>query len=198
MLPILYSFRRCPYAMRARLALTYSGVQYEHREILLKDKPQSMLDYSSKGTVPVLVVGNIVIDESLDIMQWALSQSDPDDWLQVEGQFELIEQCDNQFKPQLDRYKYSDRHDLSEIEYRNQAIWFLETLTKRLKIKKYLLSNKISLADMAIFPFVRQFSMVNKKWFDSAVDQFLQAWLRSHLDSKLFKSIMVKYPTWKY
>ncbi len=197
MLPILYSFRRCPYAMRARLALTYSGIQYEHREILLKDKPQSMLDFSNKGTVPVLVVGNRVIDESLEIMQWALNQSDPDNWLQVERQFELIEQCDNQFKPQLDRYKYSDRYDLPEVAYRNQALWFLELLADKLGKHQYLVSNLISMADMAILPFIRQYSMVHRKWFEESQRKNLQDWLNGLLVSNLFEKVMQKHELWR-
>jgi glutathione S-transferase len=168
--PILYSFRRCPYAMRARMALQYAGIMYEQREILLKDKPQSMLDYSAKGTVPVFIVSGEVIDESLDIMFWALAQQDKDDWLENNKQLDLIKCCDKEFKPQLDKYKYSDRHELSESEYRNQALWFLHQLNQQLLNSKYLFSDNISMADIAIFPFIRQFSYVDIVWFESCIE----------------------------
>lgn len=183
--------------MRARMALSYSGIGYEHREILLKDKPQSMLDYSSKGTVPVLVVNDKVIDESLDVMNWSLAQSDSDGWLVKNKQFELIALCDNKFKAQLDCYKYSDRHPLSEIEYRDQTLWFLQKLENKLSKNRFLFGDQISLADIAIFPFVRQFAFVNKTWFDDSGYNCLQRWLAFHLNSELFQSIMVKHTLWQ-
>jgi len=198
--PILYSFRRCPYAMRARMALAYADIDYQHREILLNDKPQSMLSYSTKGTVPVLIVSNKVVDESLEVMYWALEQSDTAGWLSNglnnDKQGELIEQCDDTFKTQLDCYKYSDRYALTQVEYRQQALWFLQILEKKLNKNQFLFGNKISLADIAIFPFIRQFAFVNKQWFDDTDYHSLQTWLDFHLNSKLFQSIMVKHSLW--
>lgn len=202
MLPILYSFRRCPYAMRARMALKYCNVQVEHREILLKNKPQSMLQFSPKGTVPVLVVDDFVIDESLEVMQWALNLNDKDDWLLCdqadlrETMNDLIQKCDVQFKPQLDRYKYSDRFELSEEQYRNQAEWFLSELNTRLENGPYLMGDKISMADVAIFPFIRQCAFVNKNWFDNNEYTLLQKWLEKLLIWPVFLSIMQKVPLW--
>lgn len=179
------------------MALVYANIKHEHREILLKDKPQSMLVYSPKGTVPVLIVDDKVIDESLDVMLWALEQSDRDRWLDGEDQFELIELCDGKFKAQLDCYKYSDRHALSEVEYRDQALWFLQLLDDKLRDKKFLFSEQNSLADIAVFPFIRQFAFVNKPWFDNASYKCLQKWLTFHLNSDLFQRIMIKHDTWQ-
>ena len=183
--------------MRARMALAYANISFEHREILLKDKPESMLEYSVKGTVPVFIVDKKVIDESLDVMYWSLEQSDIYGWLDNEKQSELIALCDNRFKAELDSYKYSDRHELTEIEYREQALWFLQLLDKKLSQNKFLLGSKISMADIAIFPFIRQFSFVDKQWFDKTSYCFLQKWLSYHLNSNLFQSIMNKYPIWQ-
>ncbi len=193
---ILYSFRRCPYAIRARMALQYSGIEYQHREILLKNKPQSMLDYSAKGTVPVFVTENNILDESIDVMRWALNQFDTDKWLQQPQQNDLIEKSDQQFKAQLDRYKYSDRHELSEREYRDEALWFLDLLDTKLQQHSQLLSNEVSMADIAIFPFIRQFAFVDKQWFDENGYGYLQKWLAGHLHSDLFVKVMEKHPIW--
>lgn len=199
---IFYSFRRCPYAMRARMALAYAKIEVDHREILLKDKPQSMLDYSPKGTVPVLVVDGLIIDESLDVMNWALVQNDPENCLLKDDEnrhnkmMELIQICDTKFKPQLDCYKYSDRHELSEEQYRDKTLWFLELLNNQLCRYGNLITEKPTLADMAIFPFIRQFAFVNKKWFDNTHYTHLQYWLENNIKSMLFKSIMQKHPLW--
>jgi glutathione S-transferase len=199
---ILYSFRRCPYAMRARMALSYAQINYQHREILLKDKPASMLAFSAKGTVPVLIVNDEVIDESLSIMHWSLKQNDTDNWFYNTDNKtqviinELIDTCDNRFKKQLDLYKYSERYEHSEVHYRDESIWFLEELNQRLSDNKYLISDDISLADMAIFPFIRQYAFVNKKWFDETPYKHLQKWLDYHISSEIFISIMKKHPLW--
>ena len=202
MIPIYYSFRRCPYAMRARMALAYANIKVEHREILLKKKPQSMLQYSPKGTVPVLVVGDSVIDESLAIMHWALEHNDRDNWLLNDDRVlqkemrELITLNDEKFKPQLDHYKYSDRHELSEESYRNQSEWFLELLNNKLSKQYYLIGKKITMADIAIFPVIRQYAFVNKTWFDQTAYCHLQKWLENHIQSSLFQSIMHKHSLW--
>ena len=193
---ILYTFRRCPYAMRARMALAYAGIELELREILLKDKPQDMLNQSPKGTVPTLITSSgDVIDESLDVIYWALEQNDPDNWLPCDDNgIELIQKHDNNFKPLLDKYKYADRHtELSESEHRNNTLPFIEQLNHLLTESPYLAGQKPTLCDIAIFPFIRQYAMVDKQWFDEQPYPALQAWLSALLESALFKSIMKKY-----
>ncbi len=200
-LPILYTFRRCPYAMRARLAIELSGLKIEYREILLRDKPKSMLEASPKGTVPVLVVNvKTIIDESIDIIFWALQRSDPDNYLDysvLKMAKKLIEVNDLGFKPKLDCYKYAVRFpERSEIEYRYDCMKYLQTLNDLLATNKYLLGEKPTIADIAIFPFVRQFAFVDKTWFDSTKYKYLQKWLNHHLESDLFKRVMVKRDVW--
>lgn len=201
---VLYSFRRCPYAMRARLAIAASGIRVELREIVLKDKPQAMLTASPKGTVPVLITTDgQVIDESLDVMQWALEQSDPQNWLTSDPTEQaltskLIKQNDSEFKYYLDRYKYADRYpDHEPIYYRQQAELTLSELEKRLSETQFLVSNQLSFADVAILPFIRQFALADKEWFDGASYPRLQAWLEQFLTSALFNSIMAKLPPWQ-
>ena len=164
-LPILYSFRRCPYAMRARLALAASGLACELREVVLRDKPTDLLEASPKGTVPVLVLPNgDVIDQSLDIMRWALRQHDPEQWLRPErdtpsAMEALIAQCDDEFKADLDRYKYPDRYPGADpLAHRQAGAAFLASLETRLSATACLFGSQASLADMAIAPFVRQFA----------------------------------------
>ena len=199
--PALFSFRRCPYAMRARMAIVFSGQTVEVREILLSDKPQEMLAISPKGTVPVLQLGGgSVIDESLKIMKWALSINDPLSLMRTdiltEG-LELIEVNDHQFKTSLDQYKYVSRFpEKSEQAYRVDCEGFLEQLEFRLRGKRYLCSEQPSLADVAIFPFIRQFSGVDKKWFESSRFKSVRTWLEGWLKNEAFKRIMVKYPLW--
>jgi glutathione S-transferase len=202
---ILYSFRRCPYAMRARLALIYAGIEVELREILLKDKPSSMLAISAKGTVPVLQLSNDqVINESIDILHWALAINDPDNWrlnddLSLQQQaIELVAANDSEFKTQLDRYKYADRFPENPAQvYRDAACAYLQRLENLLKENYYLLTPHISWADIAIFPFIRQFAAVDRAWFDQTPYPRLQAWLEDFLDSPLFKQCMVKYSLWQ-
>ncbi len=191
--PILYSFRRCPYAMRARLALKYSSIEVEHREIILKDKPKEMLEVSPKGTVPVLVLSDgTVIEESLDIMMWALKQNDPDSWLDGYNQ-DLIKQNDTDFKHNLDRYKYPDRYPDEDCSNAfEECLKFLNSLENYLSE-----GNKQNLTDMAIFPFVRQFSFVDPDMSECLTFPKLQSWLSKHLESDLFKEIMTKHPLWK-
>lgn len=201
-LPILYSFRRCPYAMRARMAIAYSGIPVELRDILLKDKPAPMIAASPKATVPVLVtpIGS-VLEESLDIMQWALQQADPDNWLGADRKpdiFALIAACDGPFKHYLDRYKYHVRYPEAPREYyREEASTFLQELEQRLSSSNYLLGNRLSLADMAIFPFIRQFANSDRTWFDTAPFPALHSWLQARIDSSLFSHIMKKRDIWK-
>lgn len=201
-LPVLYSFRRCPYAMRARVALAYAGIEVEMREILLKDKPAEMLAISGKGTVPVLQLPDgQVIDESIDVMRWALAQNDPDDWLgpQPELANELIEENDGSFKSALDKYKYHTRFPEHPPEfYRAQGELFFKRLEGLLGNHggQGLLCERASLADMALFPFVRQFANSDRQWFDASPYPLLQAWLSRHLEAAHFTRVMKKYPLW--
>ena len=201
-LPVLYSFRRCPYAMRARLALHFAQQAVEHREVVLKDMPQQIIDISPKATVPVMQLPDgTVIDESLDIALWALEQQDPSNLLgslaQLSDMLSLINDNDNDFKGWLDQYKYADRYPEQTPEYyREQGELFLEKLENRLSHHPYLFGVEIRLADIAIMPFVRQFAHVDKKWFDTADYPFLQNWLQSWLASDSFEGIMHKHPKW--
>ncbi|WP_433765684.1 glutathione S-transferase [Pseudomonas putida] len=195
----LYSFRRCPYAMRARMALRYSGVAVDIVEVSLKAKPAEMLALSSKGTVPVLSVDGRVIDESLDIMRWALAQNDPQDWLLKadpqgpERIAALIEENDQAFKVHLNRYKYAERYPEQPMEaYRAEGEVFLRKLDELLADRAYLLTDHPSLADVALMPFIRQFAHVDREWFAQTPYQRLQGWLQRFLESELFTSIMKK------
>lgn len=198
--PILYTFRRCPYAMRARLALAYANIALEYREIELKNKPQAMLDVSPKGTVPVLLFEDgETIDESLDIMLWALGKHDPQGWLKHQASaLTLIQENDSAFKLWLDKYKYADRHpEYSQSYYRKQGEAFLHKLETLLQQQNYLHANHPTLADYAIFPFIRQFVFVDKAWFNTSPYPKLQAWLNNRLESPLFEEVMLKRPLWK-
>ncbi|WP_456022238.1 glutathione S-transferase [Pseudomonas protegens] len=191
----LYSFRRCPYAMRARMALRYSGVPVEIVEVSLKAKPAEMLAISPKGTVPVLDAGGRVIDESLEIMRWALAQNDPQGWLLAGDSriAELIEANDQEFKVQLNRYKYAERYPEQPMEvYRAEGAVYLQRLEVLLNDRDYLLADHPSLADIALLPFVRQFAHVDREWFAQTPYVRLQAWLQRLLESELFTSIMKK------
>ena len=200
-LPVLYTFRRCPYAMRARMAIVVSGARVELREVLLKDKPEAMLAASQKGTVPVLVRDlEPVIDESIDVMRWALGTSDPEGWVapDLEAQLALIAENDGDFKHHLDRYKYSTRYeDADPDEHRAAGVKFLEKLEARLTAEKCLFGPNRALADIAIFPFVRQFRIADEKWFDAQAPMRVRAWLTELMESDLFKSVMTKYDVWK-
>lgn len=200
MKPILYSYRRCPYAMRARMALKYADIELEHREIELRNKPQSMLSASPKGTVPVLCVEGLVLDQSLDIMLWAINQSDPDHWNAVDAALaqEWVDKNDGPFKRLLDQYKYPNRFpELNQEMVLNEAMQLmLLPLEKSLQDSPYLLGNKISWVDIAIFPFIRQFSMVDPQRFEQLALTATNKWLLQRLESDLFQSVMKKYPVW--
>lgn len=203
-LATLYSFRRCPYAMRARLGISLSGTQVMLREIILKDKPLHMLDSSPKGTVPVLITSdNQVIDESIDIMCWALMQHDPLNVLLTnkpelkEIALALIKTNDDNFKPWLDRYKYADRYpEFTEAHYRDHGMIFIAQLESLLAQHDNLLCHAPCIADYALYPFVRQFAHVDKSWFEASPIPNVQRWLSRHLTSTAFIDIMAKYPTW--
>lgn len=199
-LPILYSFRRCPFAMRARLALAISGTRCALREVSLSNKPDALRSASAKATVPVLVIpAGEVIDESLDIMRWALSQTDPEDWLgqDPEAANALIALIDGGFKHHLDRYKYHSRYGSDAMDHRSRCMAILGQLELRLQHRPNLCGESRSLADAAIVPFVRQFARTEPDWFDSQPLPRLQDWLRRHLASDLFKAISLRTQPWK-
>ena len=199
-LPILYSFRRCPYAMRARMAIAASGVTVSLREVLLRDKPPELLAASSKATVPVLVLPDgEVIDESLDIMRWALKANDPQGWLKVaDTESEWIQACDGEFKHWLDRYKYADRHpEHSATVYRANAEQFLSQVESALSDARWLRGEGASAIDVAVFPFIRQLAGVESDWWADAPYPCTRRWLERWLQSELFSTIMAKYPRWE-
>ncbi len=192
-LPILFSFRRCPYAMRARLALASAGIAVELREVLLRDKPPELLQASPKATVPVLVLPDQVIDESYDIMLWALSKNDPENWLAGRDD-SLISQIDGPFKSALDHYKYS-KGDVESA--RADAASFLMDLEKTLSAQPFLSGAHFGLADAASITFIRQFAQVDRTWFNGKPWPYLRLWLDNFLASPAFGAIMKKYPKWQ-
>ena len=181
------------------MALRYAGIQVEHREISLRDKPQSMLLVSPKGTVPVLCADGLVLDQSLDIMRWALERSDPDGWRDVDETISQawIEKNDGPFKRLLDQYKYPNRFpELSPEDVLNDVTdLMLKPMDNALQSSQYLLG-RISWVDIAIFPFIRQFAAVNPQRFEGLPFISVKNWLNKHLASELFNSVMQKHPTW--
>lgn len=211
-LPILYSFRRCPYAMRGRMALIIAGISCALREVSLKAKPDAMIAASPKATVPVLVLpkgadDSEILEESLALMHWALAQNDPEGWINPEhseATAKLIEACDGPFKHHLDRYKYTTRYDNADPwEHRTEAMHFIEKLEQQLAShgleagKSQLFGARRSLADIAIFPFVRQFANHDRDWFDTLPLPHLHIWLAGHLASDLFVKAMQKETPWQ-
>ena len=198
---ILYSYRRCPYAMRARMALKYAGIEVEHREIELRNKPQSMLLASPKGTVPVLCVDGIVLDQSLEIMHWAISQSDPDGWGAADGTIAQawIAKNDGPFKVLLDQFKYPNRFPgLDQAAVLNEALQImLLPMEQSLQATQYLVGDKMTWVDVAIFPFIRQLSIVDVNKFEQLPISATKKWLAQHLESELFQSVMHKHPVWR-
>lgn len=193
---ILYSFRRCPYAMRARLALISSRTCVELREVKLSAKPEAMLAASPKGTVPVLILSDgRIFDQSIDIMRHVLARNDPGDWLNGDDP-ELIAMNDGSFKHDLDRYKYPERHGSDAISHRSSGLAFLEMLERRLAMNPYLGGNRWGLTDAALLPFVRQFAAIDRDWFDTVPLPSLKVWLDESLASKLFAAIMVRVAPW--
>lgn len=201
-LPVLYSFRRCPYAIRARLALKMAGVAVELREVVLRDKPAEMLALSPKGTVPVLQrPDGEVLEQSLDIMRWALAQNDPRRCMAVGEPADvqaLIDANDGPFKRLLDAYKYPERHPERAVQaWRDDAMVWLHSLDQRLAGSPQLLGDEVSLADLALMPFVRQFAQVDADWFGAHGPQHVRAWLQGWTASALFEQVMVKVPRWQ-
>jgi len=194
--PILYSFRRCPFAMRARMALIISGLIWEHREISLRGKPAAMLAASPKGTVPVLVLPDgSVIDESLEIMRWALDRSDPEDWL-VRCDPALVANYDGAFKHHLDRYKYAARYGEHPFRHRAACLAILFELDRRLGGAEYVSGPWRGFTDIAIFPFVRQFAGVDPVWFEDNAPGDVKRWLTSLVGSELFERAMIRLAQW--
>ncbi|MDR4515371.1 glutathione S-transferase [Nitrosomonas sp.] len=199
MKPLLFTFRRCPYAIRARMAIKVSGIDINMQEVDLRDKPATLLECSPKGTVPVVrLADGSVIDESLDIMKWALAVNDPNHWLDcpdgVSDEVDnLIARNDGLFKKALDYYKYSVRYPEHPAHYyREQAVFFLEELDVRLSQNNYLMTDRLTIADAAIFPFIRQFVHVDKDWFYASQYSHLIRWLDAWLSSEIFLGVMNK------
>jgi glutathione S-transferase len=194
-LPILYTFRRCPYAMRARMAIAVAGVQVSQVEVALRAKPDALLRVSPKGTVPVLVMRDgTVLEQSLDIMRWALQQNDPENWLRGDAlAMPLIAENDSAFKVFLDKYKYANRHpELSLEAHRENAFTFLHKLGLQLQQQRFLHGDSLSAVDIAIMPFVRQCAQVDRDWFNEKAIDALNTWLCTLEQSALFAQIMVK------
>ncbi|MDF0732509.1 glutathione S-transferase N-terminal domain-containing protein [Pseudomonas entomophila] len=196
---ILYSFRRCPWAMRARLALRYAGCEVQVCEVKMKDKPAELLALSPKGTVPVLDTGEEVLEESLDIMRWALERNDPQDWrlhadpAAAQRAEALIARNDRDFKAQVNLYKYAERHpEHSRQHYRSQAAPWLAELEGLLEDRPYLLADHPSLADAALLPLLRQFAGVEPQWFAEAAYPRVRSWLQGWLSSDLFNAVMAR------
>ena len=203
---LLYSFRRCPYAMRGRMGLKVSGLDYEHREILLKDKPAHMLELSPKGTVPVFQTDDgQVIDESLDLLNFAIAVNDPLGWLNCDlaSAKDLIAHNDGPFKHHLDRYKYASRYDEKakrgdvDIDHRTACEKTLSIYETRLSNHEFLMGERQTIADIAIFPFIRQFANTDIKWRNNSPFPKTKSWLLRHTESELFLSIMKKFPLWE-
>ncbi|WP_067215107.1 glutathione S-transferase [Marinomonas gallaica] len=203
---VLYSFRRCPYAIRARYTLATLMLRVEIREVVLKHKPADLLALGGRSTVPQLLVDGDRFPESLDIIFWALKTSSNDDLVsqlwptdptlraKIMSWIRFNDHC---FKPWLDRYKYADRHpEQPESYYRTKGECFLKRLDTRLKHSTYLLGEQMTIADIAVFPFVRQFSGVNPDWFESSEYLYLKNWLNRFLKSDCFDVVMKKLPAW--
>ena len=204
-IPILFSFRRCPYAMRARIAIKLCGLECEIRETSLKLKSKEFLKLSPKGTVPVLVLpGNKIIEESIDIVHWAISTNDPFN-LKLENpniynrDIQLIKIFDNEFKYHLDRYKYDNRYkDVNKEEHKYKARDLLVNLNNVLNKKEWLNGDKISISDISILPFVRQYRIADIKWFDNQLElPNINRWLDNFLNSKILHDVMKKYKIWE-
>ena len=195
--PIFYSFRRCPYAMRARLSLVISKTRVEIREVYLKEKPKEFLSSSVSATVPCMVTQEKIIDESLDIMLWVLKKNDPQNWLKMPKiGFDLIKENDGPFKYYLDKTKYHSRYpEINPEESRKKASIFLIKLESMMD-KNYLFGNDPSLADMAILPFIRQFANTDFEWFEKQNWPNVKKWLNTFICSEIFNLIQIKYDKW--
>jgi len=217
--PILYSLQHCPYAMRARMGILLADQCVRLRAIVLKNKPKEMLKVSPKGTVPVLVIENEstfnnaleengikdykVIEESLDVMLWALTKNDPRNLLlnhqptMLAEMLSFISHFDCEFKSNLEKYKSAKRyHDDDKLSHREACIKDISQLEQKLSQHQYLMGDQLSLVDYAILPFIRQFTRVERKWYLSSPYPKLQLWLKSHIESPLYSKVMAKHPLW--
>ena len=201
--PILYSFKRCPYAMRARMALKLANIKCEIREVRLNNKPKDMLEASPKGTVPVFILKDQIIDESIEIINWVISKSGlfkdniSDEKILLTER--LINTFDNNFKYHLDRYKYSTRYeDVDVAEHRNECIKILVELEGMLSEDDWFFGKKVNKLDISILPFIRQFRIANPEWFDQQKEiKNVQRLLNNFLESSLFKDVMFNYKVWE-
>lgn len=202
--PVLYSLRNCPYAMRARIAIFKAKQTVILRDLVLTNKPKEMLVASPKATVPTLVFNNgDVLDESLEVMLWALNASDPDDLLhQNKGNsfadmLKLIHVFDHEFKVSLEQYKCAKRYQENNVEEcRLECEQYIQQLEQRLTQHQFLMSNKESLADIALLPFIRQFARIERQWYLQSPYPHLRQWLNNYLQSPMFTKVMAKYPLW--
>jgi glutathione S-transferase len=217
-LPVLYSLRNCPYAMRARLAIYKSKQTVELRDVVLKHKPPEMIAASSKATVPILVLATAqVIDESLEVMLWALGESDPDNLLRIENSkqsvslnetkpsietkdiLKLIDLFDSEFIPCLDAYKCAKRYHESNLkECRHACEVYIQKLEHRLSLHKYLIDDNESMADIALLPFIRKFAKVERQWYRQSSYPNIRHWLNQYLQSALFNKVMAQHPLWSF
>jgi glutathione S-transferase len=202
--PVLYSLQHCPYAIRARLGILLAEQTVYLRAIDLKDKPEDMLKVSPTGTVPLLILDqSIVIDESLEIMVWALGNNDPDNLLgsdvttDLPNMLSIINKYDNEFKDWLEKYKCAKRyHETNKDYFRQQCELFIAELEQRLTSDDFFMGEKASLVDYAIMPFIRQFARVERQWYLQSPYPKVRQWLNKHLQSSLFSKTMTKYPLW--
>ncbi len=199
-LPILYSFRRCPYAMRARMALILASKKCELREILLKNKPEEMLEISTKGTVPVLQFQDRVLDESLDIISWAMESNNSNLHIYSEAEeifsLELLRLFDTKFKYHLDRYKYSSRYDAEPQEHQQECRVILEALEVEIDPNPWIFGSTVSLLDISILPFIRQCKIANPDWFHTQKFNKVITLLNYFEKDDLFMQAMQKYDLW--
>jgi len=205
-MPLLWSFRRCPYAMRARLAIKSSGIPVRLREIRLRDKPEEFIADSEKGAVPVLKFQDgKIIDESLEVVDWALSNNDPEDWLRVRREspgfcHDFVKKLDGPFKDSLDRYKYATRYENGledEAIHRDLGAAFIREIDSRLQSQAYLSGADFGFLDAVSLPFIRQFRIANPNWFDLQSWGRVHGWLNEFLSSDRFGAIMTKFQPWK-
>lgn len=201
--PILYSFKRCPYAMRARMALQLTNIKCEIREVRLNNKPKHMLEVSPKGTVPVLILNDRTIEESMEVIDWALNQKNVFEGNLKENQIkisdELIERFDDKFKYHLDRYKYASRYgDVDEIHHRNKCEKILLEIEDIISDEEWFFGKKINKLDISILPFIRQFRIADADWFDNHKSlKKVKNYLHNFLASKILRDVMINYDVWK-
>ena len=201
--PILYSFKRCPYAMRARMALQLTNIKCEIREVRLNNKPKHMLEVSPKGTVPVLILNDRTIEESMEVIDWALNQKNVFEGNLKENQIkisdELIIRFDDKFKYHLDRYKYASRYgDVDEIHHRKKCEKILLEIEDIISDEEWFFGKKINKLDISILPFIRQFRIADADWFDNHKRlKKVKNYLHNFLASKILKDVMINYDVWK-